>query len=97
MLEDEEADTAETARASLRQIPLDEITAFLDAVTALNWAARAVEGENPDAFSLGLLADAQWRAAHENEARITLAQALARDPGNRTLLRLEQRFGTARR
>jgi uncharacterized protein HemY len=63
-----------------------------DAVTALNWAARAVEGENPDAFSLGLLADAQWRAAHENEARVTLAQALARDPGNRTLLRLEQRF-----
>ncbi|HXM77947.1 MAG TPA: hypothetical protein VOA00_01830 [Thermoanaerobaculia bacterium] len=31
VLEDEEADTAETARVSLRQIPLDEITAFLDA------------------------------------------------------------------
>lgn len=68
-----------------------------DGVTALHWATRAVEGEGPDTFSLGLLADAQWRTAHTNNARATLAQALARDPENRTLLRLQQRFGAGRR
>jgi tetratricopeptide (TPR) repeat protein len=88
-----DADDPRTLAAQIADLSLR----MEDAVTALNWAARAVEGENPDAFSLGLLADAQWRSARENDARTTLAQALARDPGNRTLLRLEQRFRVERR
>ena len=88
-----DADDARTLAAQIADLSLR----MEDAVTALSWAARAVEGPHPDAFSLGLLADAQWRTAHETEARATLAQALARDPENRTLLRLEQRFGLPRR
>ena len=68
-----------------------------DAETAVRWATRAVEGDNPDAFSLGLLADAQWRSGQPGTARATLAQALARDPGNRRILRLQQRFDAVRR
>jgi tetratricopeptide (TPR) repeat protein len=88
-----DADDARTLAAQIADLSLR----MDDAVTALNWAARAIEGANPDAFSLGLLADAQWRTARVDDARVTLTEALARDPGNPMLVRLEQRFRAARR
>src|SRR5262249_13937685 len=83
-----DADDARTLAAQIADLP----RRMDDSATPLKWAAHAAEGESPDAFSLGLPADAQWRGGHETEARATLTQALARDPANRTLLRLEQRF-----
>jgi tetratricopeptide (TPR) repeat protein len=88
-----DADDARTLATQIADLSLR----MDDAVTALTWAARAIAGVMPDAFSLGLLADAQWRSGHEQDARATLAQALARDPDNRTLLRLVQRFATPQR
>jgi uncharacterized protein HemY len=58
----------------------------------MTWAERAIDRGNPDAFPLGLLADAQWRAGLLDAARQTLAQALQRDPRNQALLRLQRRF-----
>jgi tetratricopeptide (TPR) repeat protein len=63
-----------------------------DAATALRWARRALASDATDTFVLGLLADAEQRNGQVDAARETLAQALHRDPGNRTLLRLQRRF-----
>lgn len=65
-----------------------------DPARAAKWAQRAIDGENASAYSLGLLADAQMRLGQRDAARETLTQALAREPRNRTLLRLRQRLGT---
>jgi Flp pilus assembly protein TadD len=50
--------------------------------------------ESPDAPTLGLLADAQRRVGDVAAARATVAKALALDPDNESLLRLQRRLGT---
>lgn len=66
-----------------------------DASTAVTWARRAVQGTAADVVPLGLLADALWRTGRRDESREILARALQRDPGNRALLRLKQRFAAS--
>lgn len=67
-----------------------------DAAAALTWAQRAVDGGAADSSSLVLLADAQWRGGQREAALETVRGALARDPRNRALLRLQRRFTAVR-
>jgi Flp pilus assembly protein TadD len=50
--------------------------------------------DNPDAPTLGLLADAQRRIGDVAAARATVARGLAVDPENENLRRLQKRLGT---
>jgi tetratricopeptide (TPR) repeat protein len=84
----------EKARRTLSARIADLSLRINDPARAAKWAQRAIDGENANAYSLGLLADAQIRLGQHDAARETLTQALAREPRNRTLLRLRQRLGT---
>jgi Tfp pilus assembly protein PilF len=63
-----------------------------DAAGAARWAQRSLTLGNAGMLPLTLLADAQVRLKDYGAARQTIAQALARDPGNAVLLRLRRRI-----
>jgi tetratricopeptide (TPR) repeat protein len=66
-------------------------------VAALPWLQRSVAQQPEDAGTLGLLAEAQLRLGHSEEARASLATALAMDPANRSLEALRARLGVVPR
>ncbi|MFI5177205.1 MAG: tetratricopeptide repeat protein [Vicinamibacterales bacterium] len=61
-----------------------------DANAAARYLDQAVDAGDSDVSTLGLLADAYWRAGNAEAAKTTLAAALAREPQNATLLRLSR-------
>jgi tetratricopeptide (TPR) repeat protein len=63
-----------------------------DAGAAETWLLRAAELTTPDSRLLESLADAQWRAGHQDAARATLQRGLEQDPTHRGLLALQRRF-----
>ena len=65
-----------------------------DPAAAVVWAQRAIDREHPDPPLFGVLADAQFRLGQIDAARTTVAEGLARDPKNRTLLQLRRKIGT---
>jgi tetratricopeptide (TPR) repeat protein len=65
-------------------------------VTALPWLQRALSAQPDDADTLGLLADAELRLGRSDDARKSLARALALDPANRKLRDLRRRLGGVR-
>jgi tetratricopeptide (TPR) repeat protein len=65
-------------------------------VTALPWLQRALAAQPDDADTLGLLADAELRLGHSDDARKSLARALTLDPANMKLRDLRRRLGGVR-
>jgi tetratricopeptide (TPR) repeat protein len=61
-----------------------------DAKAAAQYFDQAIDAGDTDVATLGLLADAYWRAGNADAARTTLASALARDPQNASLLRISR-------
>jgi tetratricopeptide (TPR) repeat protein len=69
--------------------------ALNDPSTAMIWYQKSDALTPGDATQLLRLAEAQWKSGHAQEARSTLARALAKDPENTTAQTLARRFATA--
>jgi tetratricopeptide (TPR) repeat protein len=63
-----------------------------DAPTALAWLERAASVRPDDLRVQGMLADAQLRSGHRDEAAATVLRALEKDPDNATLLNVARRL-----
>jgi tetratricopeptide (TPR) repeat protein len=61
-----------------------------DARTAATYLTQATNNGQDDGATLGLLAEAEWRSGNSAGARLTLDRALARDPQNPALTRLQR-------
>lgn len=86
-----EGDTATAAVRSARARRIGGIALRTgDASRARLYLQRAVDSGERDAVTLGQLADAQWREGNLDQARATLASAVALDPKNNELQRLKR-------
>ncbi len=91
LVQDDTDSAAHAARIGALSLTLNE------PVAALPWLQRAVVLQPDEAGTLGLLADAQLRLGRSDDARASLAKALALDPASGSLRALRTRLGVVQR
>jgi tetratricopeptide (TPR) repeat protein len=88
-----EGDALDTRRRLALATRIADLSMQLgDAPMAVSFYQRAVDAAPADGALLARLAEAQWSAGDRDAARATLAQALEKDPTNRTARLLQRRI-----
>jgi len=94
-LRGDESDSRKRAAEAAR---LGDLSLHMNqAAVAATYFLRAADDSPSDAALLARAADAQYRAGDVNRARVTITNALAKDPANETALTIARRLIPARR